>query len=89
MEDKAAVYAELIRRLMLQYDGVETRLRTADRSKPAAETAENRSATAVTDREVTHVTEEHRYYRTKELYGMTPEEMSAVFERDARRYDDG
>lgn len=90
MVDKADVYADLIRRLLLQYDGLETGLKTSAKAKAAVQTEEKTASSPVAVREkAAAVTEVSHVTANQTFYGLTPVEMSDVFERDARRYDGG
>lgn len=90
MEAKAAYYAEMIRRLLLQYGGIETRLVPAERLRTAQgfdEPSAPLEAAAAEDRDSAEIAEVSRTVERRELFGLTPAQMSDVFERDARRYD--
>ncbi len=86
--DKAGIYADLIRRLLLQYDGLETGLKTAAKARSSGKTEEKTaSSRASAKEEAAAVAEVSRITGERTFYGLTPGEISDVFERDARRYD--
>lgn len=90
MVDKAEIYADMIRRLLLQYDGLETGLKTSAKSGAAVQTEEKTaSSPAAVREEASAVTEASHVTTNQTVYGLTPTEISDVFERDARRYDGG
>lgn len=90
MVDKADVYAERIRRLLLQYDGLETGLKAPAKAGNAVQTEEQTVSSPLAVREeASAVTEASHVTTNQTFYGLTPVEMSDVFERDARRYDGG
>lgn len=88
--DKAEVYARLIRSLLLQYDGLETGLKAVSKDRSPHKTEGKAAYSPVSAKEDDPaVTGESRVTWEQSFYGLTPGEISDVFERDARRYDGG
>ncbi len=85
MEDKAEIYAGMIRRMLLQYDGIEREL---SRQRPAETEAVEPVTTAALAAEENEAAAAmiSGVWKNQANYGLTPGEISDIFERDARRY---